>query len=174
VSKSAVLGTELRLRLLGVGAMDSPRYAPAGLLVVHPNGNMMLDGAQASKPEPPLRAWLVTDLRAELIAEIRRLAGVNGLEPGGQPYQADGLVITPHPVVHTSHPTWAYLQGSRALRVVGGLQNPGQGDVAAVDALRRGKPCRAPRPLRHRHLGSMPFSAVEALLWRRQAARETA
>lgn len=99
----------LRLRLLGVGAMGSPRYAPAGLLIVHPAGNVMLDGGPGAEPEPPLAAWLVTDLRAELIAEIRRLARARGVEPTVRTYQVAGLTIMPQPVEHTSHPTWGYL-----------------------------------------------------------------
>jgi Beta-lactamase superfamily domain len=103
----------LRLKLLGVGAMSSPRYAPAGLLVLHSAGNVMLDGGPGAEPEPPSAAWLVTDLRAELIAQIRRLARARGLEPAVRTYQADGLVIVPHPVAHTNHPTWGYLMSWR-------------------------------------------------------------
>lgn len=99
----------LRLKLLGVGAMASPKYAPAGLLVLHAAGNVMLDGGPEAEPEPPLAAWLVTDLRGELIAQIRRLARAQGLEPAVQAYEANGLAIIPHPVAHTSHPTWGYL-----------------------------------------------------------------
>jgi hypothetical protein len=99
----------LRLRLLGVGAMASPRYAPAGLLVLHPAGNVMLDGGAGAEPESPLAAWLVTDVRAELISQIRRLARAHGLDPDVRTYEADGLAIVPHPVVHTSHQTWGYL-----------------------------------------------------------------
>lgn len=77
----------LRLKLLGVGAMASPKYAPAGLLVFHAAGNVMLDGGPEAEPEPPLAAWLVTDLRGELIAQIRRLARAQGLEPAVQAYK---------------------------------------------------------------------------------------
>jgi hypothetical protein len=87
----------LRLKLLGVGAMASPKYAPAGLLVFHAAGNVMLDGGPEAEPEPPLAAWLVTDLRGELIAQIRRLARAQGLEPAVQAYKANGLAIVPHP-----------------------------------------------------------------------------
>jgi hypothetical protein len=50
-------------------------------------------------------AWLVTDARAELIGEIRRLARARGLEPqvGGLAFA--GVTIEPRPVAHTSHPT---------------------------------------------------------------------
>jgi hypothetical protein len=99
----------LRLKLLGVGAMSSPRYAPAGLLVLHSAGNVMLDGGPGAEPGLPLAAWLVTDMRAELIGQLRRLARAQGLEPAVRPYQADELLIIPHPVAHTSHQTWGYL-----------------------------------------------------------------
>jgi hypothetical protein len=69
----------------------------------------MLDGGAGAEPESPLAAWLVTDVRAELISQMRRLARGHGLEPEARTYEADGLVIVPHPVVHTSHPTWGYL-----------------------------------------------------------------
>jgi hypothetical protein len=59
----AMTSEALRLKLLGVGAMSSPRCAPAGLLVLHSAGNVMLDGGAGAEPEPPLAAWLVTDLR---------------------------------------------------------------------------------------------------------------
>ena len=32
-----------------------------------------------------------------------------GVQPGVAAYEADGLSIIPHPVVHTNHPTWGYL-----------------------------------------------------------------
>lgn len=100
----------LRLRLLGVGAMASPRYAPAGLLVLPPSGAVMLDGGPGALPGTfAPSAWLVTDLRAELVADIRRAARDLGLRPAVAGYAAAGLVVTPHPVVHTSHPTWGYL-----------------------------------------------------------------
>lgn len=103
--------TGLRLRLLGVGAMASPRYAPAGLLAVAPSGSVMIDGGLAAVPDEEagrLRAWLVTDLRAELIADIRRAAARSGLRPEVAAYSAAGLVVEPHPVEHTSHETWGY------------------------------------------------------------------
>jgi hypothetical protein len=57
---------KLLVRLLGVGAMDSRR---SPLLVVDPDRSIMFDGGPGAEHEPPLRPWLVTDLRAELIAE---------------------------------------------------------------------------------------------------------
>jgi hypothetical protein len=103
----------VRLRLLGVGAMASPRYEPAGLLVPAPAGAVLLDGgaeSAAGLATGTVAAWLVTDLRSELIAQIRRAAGRFGLAPAQSEYvDAAGLVIEPHPVVHTSHPTCGYL-----------------------------------------------------------------
>ncbi|GAA4377114.1 MBL fold metallo-hydrolase [Agromyces bauzanensis] len=101
----------LRLRLLGVGAMASPRYAPAGLMAMAPSGTVMFDGGLAAVPDATgglLRAWLVTDLRAELIADIRRTASTFGLRPEVGPYSAPDLVVEPHPVEHTSHEAWGY------------------------------------------------------------------
>ena len=110
--RAAGLPARLRLRLLGVGAMASPRYAPAGLLVVAASGAVMVDGGKGAVPDRPasrLSAWLVTDIRAELIADIRRAASGFGLRPEVSSYAVDDLVLTPLPVVHTSHPTWGYL-----------------------------------------------------------------
>lgn len=99
-----------RLTLLGVGAMDSPRFAPAGLLVEHEGSRVMLDGGRGAEPSEPVDAWLVTDARAELIREIRELAANLGIAPAVAAYTGGGgLRITPHEVEHTSHPTFGYL-----------------------------------------------------------------
>jgi len=61
-----------RLTLVGIGAMNSPRYRPAGLLVSTPDaGAVLLDGG-GEIPAEPLVGWLVTDLQSEFIAQIRR------------------------------------------------------------------------------------------------------
>jgi len=100
---------ETRFTLLGVGAMNSPRYSPAGLLVEHGQVRVAIDGGPGAEPAGRLAAWLVTDERAELIRELRRLAAAHGLSPAVCAYHASGLAITPQPVVHTSHPTYGYL-----------------------------------------------------------------
>jgi len=64
----------LRLTLLGVGAMNSPRYAPAGLLAEHEGARVAIDGGPGAAPDGPLAAWLVTDERAELIAARKEIA----------------------------------------------------------------------------------------------------
>jgi hypothetical protein len=98
----------VRLITLGVGAQDSPRYAPAGLLVAHRGVRVMIDGGPGAAPLARLDAWLVTDLRGELVAAIRRLARERGLVPRAGSFRAGGLRITDHAVVHTSHPTCGY------------------------------------------------------------------
>ncbi len=105
--KGDVRGTSFTL--LGIGAMNSPRYAPAGLLVEHGQVRVAIDGGPGAEPDGPVRAWLVTDERAELIRQLRRLAAERGLVPGVRAYRGDGLAITPYPVVHTSHPAYGYL-----------------------------------------------------------------
>jgi hypothetical protein len=83
-----------RLTLLGVGAMNSPRFAPAGLLVEHKGSRVMLDGGPGAEPDGLIDAWLVTDRRAELIRQIRVLASASGLEPEVKRYSTPkGLEI---------------------------------------------------------------------------------
>ena len=105
-----------RFTLLGVGAMNSPRYAPAGLLVEYGRARVAIDGGPGAEPDGPLAAWLVTDQRGELISGLRRLAAARGLTPKIGAYRASGLAITPHPVVHTSHPTCGYLIEADGIR----------------------------------------------------------
>ena len=98
-----------RFTLLGVGAMNSPRYAPAGLLVEHGQVRVAIDGGPGAEPDGALTAWLVTDERAELIRELRRLAAAHSLTPAVTAYRGSGLAVTPQAVVHTSHPAYGYL-----------------------------------------------------------------
>ena len=100
---------ETRFTLLGVGAMNSPRYSPAGLLISRDQVRVAIGGGPGAEPNGPLAAWLVTDECAELIRELRRLAAAHGLSPAVRAHHASGLTITPHPVVHTSHPAHGYL-----------------------------------------------------------------
>jgi hypothetical protein len=96
----------LRCMLLGVGAMRSPKYAPAGLLVEYAGRRVAIDGGGA--PLNSVDAWLVTDERAELISQLRRLARASGVTPRVDEFRAGGLTITPRRVVHTSHPAFGY------------------------------------------------------------------
>ena len=43
--------------------MNSPRYAPAGLLVEQGRVRVVIDGGPGADPAGPLAAWLVTDER---------------------------------------------------------------------------------------------------------------
>ncbi|MEX2142636.1 MAG: hypothetical protein WD894_25505 [Pirellulales bacterium] len=98
----------VRLTLLGVGAMNSPRYAPAGLLIERGKARVMIDGGPDAVPKGALDAWLVTDDRGELMPQIRKLARAKGVEPRVGSYQSRGLRIEPHAVKHTSHPSFGY------------------------------------------------------------------
>jgi hypothetical protein len=89
--------------------MNSPRYAPAGLLAENADVRVAIDGGPGAAPTGPLDAWLVTDERAELIRALRRFAAEHGLVPRVASFARGGLRITPYPVVHTSHPTFGYL-----------------------------------------------------------------
>jgi Beta-lactamase superfamily domain len=99
----------LSLTLLGVGAMRSPRYRPAGLLLAAAGIRVAFDGGPGAEPAGRLDAWLVTDDRSELRAELRRLAAARGLQPAVAGFAHGGLSIEPQPVAHTSHPTVGYL-----------------------------------------------------------------
>ena len=94
---------------VGVGAANSPRYAPAGLLVARGGVRVMLDGGPGAEPSGRLDAWLVTDERAELMPQLRRVARRRGLRPRVGSVEREDLRITANPVVHTSHPTFGYL-----------------------------------------------------------------
>ncbi|MGW2648870.1 hypothetical protein ACWC2T_29105 [Streptomyces sp. NPDC001393] len=99
----------LRLTLLGVGAMASPRFAPAGLLVAYGLRRVAFDGGPgAEPPEGRLDAWLVTDEHAELRSALRRLAAARGLVPHMTDLDLGELRIRALPVAHTSHPTCGY------------------------------------------------------------------
>jgi beta-lactamase family protein len=98
--------------------MNSPCYAPAGLLVARGPIRVMIDGGPAAAPRGRLDAWLVTDEKAELAVAIRRLATARGITPRLAAWSAPGLRITPHAVVHTSHPTYGYEIEAGRSRVV--------------------------------------------------------
>jgi hypothetical protein len=102
----------LSLTLLGIGAMRSPRFAPAGLLLEWPEHRVMIDGGPGAAPTGPLDAWLVTDIHSELIAAIRRLGRELGVVPKVSTAEAGEVRIEPRPVTHTSHAAYGYLIGA--------------------------------------------------------------
>lgn len=98
--------------------MNSPRYAPAGLLVESGRNRVMVDGGPGAEPSKKLNAWLVTDERGELMSEIRKLARAKGLEPVVAKHLSDDISFQPRPVVHTSHKTYGYLIHARGRKIV--------------------------------------------------------
>ena len=105
---TARLGGRPRFRLLGMGAMRSPRFAPAGLLLEWDGLRVAFDGGPGAEPDGPLDAWLVTDDGAELAADIRRLARARGLAAQMAGLVRPGIGIEAHPVEHTVRPTVGY------------------------------------------------------------------
>jgi hypothetical protein len=98
----------LRLTLLGVGAMNSPRFAPAGLLLGYGEHRVAFDRGPGADPPQRLDAWLVTDERAELRTALRRMAAERGVEARATSLVLGDLRVRSLPVVHTSHPTCGY------------------------------------------------------------------
>jgi hypothetical protein len=100
--------------------MASPRFAPAGLMVERAGVRVMIDGGPGAAPAPPERidAWLVTDVRGELMPWIRERSRATGLEPYAGSLRAPGLYIQRRRVVHTNHPTFGYLIRADGVRVV--------------------------------------------------------
>ncbi len=103
---------------LGVGAAQSPRYRPAGLLVSHRGVRVMIDGGPDMAPKGRIAAWLLTDDRAELAATIRRSARALGLVAKVARFRAGDLRVEPKPIVHTNHPTYGYEIRCAGLKVV--------------------------------------------------------
>ena len=98
----------VRLVTLGVGAQNSPRHRPAGLLLTSGRVRIMIDGGPGAVPRGRLDAWLVTDERAELIGAIRRSAKTKGLRPYAGAFRKDGVRLERRRVIHTNHPTYGY------------------------------------------------------------------
>ena len=91
----------MTLVTLGVGAQASPRYAPAGLLVMHAGIRVVIDGGDGAVPVGGMNAWLVTDRQSELISHIRKAARTRGLVAILGNFQRRGLSIRSRPVLHT-------------------------------------------------------------------------
>lgn len=98
----------LRCTLLGVGAMNSPRFAPAGLLVSYGGRRVAFDAGPGADPPQRLDAWLLTDEEAELRTALRRMAAEREVIPRMGDLELGELRIEALPVAHTSHPTCGY------------------------------------------------------------------
>jgi len=110
VGGTAVTSVHVAFTLLGVGAMNSPRYQPAGLLVEHAGSRLLFDGGgeTAAAVSLPVR-WLVTDERAELMPRLRRQARSVGVAIGVSTAALGAISVVPRTVLHTSHQTYGYL-----------------------------------------------------------------
>ncbi|WP_367318945.1 MBL fold metallo-hydrolase [Streptomyces sp. HUAS ZL42] len=109
----------LRMTLLGVGAMNSPRYAPAGLLLRHAGHRVAFDGGPGAEPPPGrLDGWLVTDEQAELRSALRRGAAARGVGIHAGDLEVGEVRVRCRPVAHTSHPAYGYRIEARGLVVV--------------------------------------------------------
>ncbi|MBT2422533.1 hypothetical protein J7F01_31410 [Streptomyces sp. ISL-22] len=109
----------LRLTLLGVGAMNSPRFAPAGLLLRYAGHRVAFDGGPGAEP-PPGRpaAWLVTDEQSELRSRLRRSAAERGVALRAGDLDLGEVRVRCRPVAHTSHATYGYRVEAGDLLVV--------------------------------------------------------
>jgi hypothetical protein len=109
----------LRLTLLGVGAMNSPRFAPAGLLLRCAGHSAAFDGGPGAEPPPGrLGAWLVTDEQAELRSALRRQAAARGVQVRAGDLELGEVRVRCCPVEHTSHPAYGYRIEAGGLVVV--------------------------------------------------------
>ncbi|MER6350396.1 MBL fold metallo-hydrolase [Streptomyces sp. NPDC001634] len=109
----------LRLTLLGVGAMNSPRFAPAGLLLRYAGHRAAFDGGPGA--EPPLGrldAWLVSDEQSELRSPLRRLAAAHGVQVRAGDLELGAVRVRCRQVAHTSHPAYGYRIEAQGLAVV--------------------------------------------------------
>jgi hypothetical protein len=109
----------LRLTLLGVGAMNSPRFAPAGLLLRYAGWRAVFDGGPGAEPPPGrLDAWLVTDEQSELRSRLRELAAAHDVRVRAGDPELGAVRVRCRPVAHTSHRACGYRIEARALTAV--------------------------------------------------------
>lgn len=84
--------------LLGVGPAQSPRFAPAGLLVEYGHTRVGIDGGPGSEPPETIEAWLVRDESGPLQADLRRIARESEMpEPAAGSFRHGPLHIDPLP-----------------------------------------------------------------------------
>ncbi|WP_409474354.1 hypothetical protein [Streptomyces sp. HC307] len=109
----------LRLTLLGIGAMNSPRFAPAGLLLRCAGHRVAFDGGPGAEPPPGrLDGWLVTDEQSELRAALHRSAAARGVRMCSGDLELGDVYVRRCPVEHTSHPAYGYRIEAGAVMVV--------------------------------------------------------
>nr|WP_206439635.1 MBL fold metallo-hydrolase [Streptomyces scabichelini] len=99
--------------------MNSPRFAPAGLLLRCAGHRVAFDGGPGAEPPPGrLAAWLVTDEQAELRSELRRRAAAQGVQVRAGDLDLGEVRVCCRPVEHTSHPAYGYRIEAGGLVVV--------------------------------------------------------
>jgi hypothetical protein len=101
-------GAQFLFRLLGIGAMASPRFAPAGALMEHASLRVLFDGGPGAEASDAIDAWLVTDEDNELMAAIRRAAEAVGVRPAMAGLRGPGWRIDALEVEHTVRRTVGY------------------------------------------------------------------
>ncbi|MFJ9586501.1 MBL fold metallo-hydrolase [Streptomyces acidicola] len=103
------MSLRLRLTLLGVGAMNSPRFAPAGLLLRCARQRVAFDGGPGAEPPPGrLAGWLVTDEQAEPRSALGLRASARGVRIRAGDLELGAVRVRCLPVRHTSHPAYGY------------------------------------------------------------------
>jgi len=108
-SKKVEKQSELKLTLIGTGALDSPRKDEC-LLVEYQGQRILIDAGPDIQPKDvgELTDILVCDPESDFMKDARRLGEKYGIEPGVKSISEDGLKITPFKVKHTSHDTYGY------------------------------------------------------------------
>ena len=93
-----------RLILLGIGAADSSRFAPVGVLLEYGHSRVGIDGGPGSEPADNIDAWLVRDEHGPLQDELLRIARETGMpKPVVMPFGHGPLKIEPIPVADHVH-----------------------------------------------------------------------
>ncbi|MBC9727620.1 hypothetical protein H8R17_23115 [Streptomyces sp. TRM68367] len=99
--------------------MNSPRFAPAGLLLRWAGHRVAFNGGPgAEPPSGRLDDWLVTDEQAELRSALRRSAAARGVRPHAGALELAAVRVRCLPVVHTSHPAYGYRIEARGCAAV--------------------------------------------------------
>lgn len=105
-----MIAPDVRCTLTGVGALASPRFLHAGLLLEYKSLAIIFDGGEyIPHVVRNAHAWLLTDMRGEHVSKVRQAARRWNVIPSQRRLTVEGVMITPMPVVHTNHPTCGYL-----------------------------------------------------------------
>ena len=143
----------LRLTLLGVGAMNSPRFAPAGLLLRCGGHRVAFDGGPGAEPPPGrLDAWLVTDESSELKSVLRRRAAMRDVRILACDLRVGEVMVRCRPLMFAEAAAW-----DRPIRFRGGVGGHASVRDIGEQAARYGV-----RHLVHAHIGRPCLRAMDA------------